>query len=67
MLYAVRKLGTFGGLVVEIVKDDEFPDRFFLKVLGDHQLIEQTLVKKDVDCLITALIQAIEDLPNADE
>ena len=42
--FAELVVGSFGGTVVRVVKDDEFPDRFFIRAAGGGSLVEFTLV-----------------------
>jgi hypothetical protein len=55
-------VGSFVGAPVVLVKDDEFPDRFWLRAAREHQLVDFTLVGSDAADLIVALSQAMEDL-----
>lgn len=42
--FAELVVGSIGGIVVRVVKDDEFADRFFLRAAGVAWLVEFTLV-----------------------
>lgn len=61
MQWAERSIGTFLRRKVWIIKDDEFPDRFFLNVRA-AQMVSFTLVDPEVQDLIEALSQALKDL-----
>lgn len=63
--YAELKLGTLGSAVVSIIKDDEFPNRFFLCLLADDGAVRHTLNDNEVGEYIGALIRATDDLPPA--
>lgn len=58
---AERSIGTFLRRKVWIIKDDEFPDRFFLSVRA-VQMVSFTLVDPEVQDLIEALSRALEDV-----
>lgn len=62
--YTELKLGTLGSAVVSIIKDDEFPNRFFLCILSDDGTVRYTLNVNELGAYIGALMQATDDLPN---
>ena len=63
--YAELKLGAAGTAVVSIIKDDEFPNRYFLCVLSDDGAVRYTLnVYEPGDC-IGGLMRAADGCPNA--
>ena len=56
------RLGTLSNADVCIIKDDEFVDRFFLRVSADDGAVHHTLTGDVVSNLIAALKQAKSDL-----
>ncbi|MDF1744893.1 MAG: hypothetical protein P1V19_14450 [Gimesia sp.] len=61
--YTELKLGTLGSAVVSIIKDDEFPNRFFLCILSDSGTVRYTLNVNELGDYIGGLMQATDDLP----
>lgn len=59
--WAEQSIGTFLRRKVWIIKDDEYPDRFFLSVRA-AQMVSFTLVDPEVQDLIEALSQALADV-----
>jgi len=55
-------VGSFQGSRVLLIKDDEFPDRFFLRAIGDDVLADFTLLGDDVRDFAAAVSQAVDDL-----
>ena len=55
-------LGSLGGGEVSIVKDDEFNDRFWLRVSANDGGVWYTLTGEEVDDWIAALREAAADL-----
>src|SRR5262245_48203230 len=60
--FAELAIGSFHGAVVWMVKDDEFPDRFFLRAGGGGPLVEFTLAGEDIRAFVGAVSQTVEDL-----
>lgn len=56
-------IGDFGGLPVEVRRDREFPDRFFI-VVGEVCARTEFIIagRREVSDLVVALLQAAEDL-----
>lgn len=59
--FAELPLGSFGGVSVRLVKDDEFEDRFFLRASGGGSSVEFTLVGAGVRDFTSAVRQAAEE------
>jgi hypothetical protein len=59
--FAEDVVASIGGGRVLIVKDDELPDRFFLKLFGEQQFVMLTLHAEEVRDLTEALKQAMND------
>ena len=55
-------VGSFQGSRVLLIKDNEFPDRFFLRAIGDKVTAEFTLLGNDLRDFTSAIEQAVEDL-----
>lgn len=65
--FAELRLGTFGfgSASVSIIKDDEFPNRFFLCVLSGDGAVRYTLNVNELGDYIGALLRAAEGLPHS--
>jgi hypothetical protein len=58
-------LGRLGSMSVSIVQDDEFATRWFIIINGKADaVVRLTLDAADVEMLVEALQQVIEDLPD---
>jgi hypothetical protein len=62
--FAELVLGSFCGATVEIVKDDEFEDRFILRTLGDDVVIFFKMLGDVTDDFVAAVLQAAEEFEN---
>ena len=56
--FAELAIGSFGVSAVSVVKDDEFPDSFFMRAAGDGLLVEFTLVGEAATDLGAAVAEA---------
>ncbi|MDB5335263.1 MAG: hypothetical protein JWN70_882 [Planctomycetaceae bacterium] len=56
--FADLVVGDFGGEMVRIIKDDEFPDRFFLRAAGGGALIDFTFINGSADDFAVAVVEA---------
>ncbi len=61
-LFAECRVGSFQAADVVLVKDDEFPDRFWLRIRGAGQMAEVTIQDEDAVDLGKALDDLISDL-----
>ena len=59
--FAELLIGTALGSPVLIIKDGEYPDRFFLKAFGDGFFFEITLTGVETNSFVIAVEQAAED------
>lgn len=60
---SILQLGQFNDNEVQIFRDDEFSDRFFIVIDGSSGRLNYTIAgKAEIDELIIALQQLIEDL-----
>jgi len=55
-------VGSFSGAPVLLVKDDEYPDRFYIRASADGELLEFPLAGDVLAEFTDALGQAIRDL-----
>lgn len=62
--YAELELGTLRSATVSIIKDDEFPNRFFLCVFADDGAVRYTLNVDELGDYIGGLTRAADSLPN---
>lgn len=61
--YDELMIGEHGHTPVTLVRDDEFTDRFFLKIgSSDAPIVHYTLSGHDLECIVAAMEQAKEDL-----
>ena len=59
----ILQLGQFNDNEVQILRDDEFSDRFFIVIDGSTGRLDYTIAGRwEIDELIIALQQIIEDL-----
>lgn len=58
------KLGTLGVAEVSIIKDDEFPNRFFVCVLASDGAVRYTLNSNELVDYIRGLTRAADELPS---
>ena len=60
--FAEHRIGSFHSAEAVIVKDSEYPDRFWLRVRGAGQLIEVAIQDQEAVALQSALRSLIEEL-----
>lgn len=60
--YSELRLGALGSAAVSIIKDDEFPNRFFLCVLSDDGAVRYTLNVNELGDYIGGVMRAADGL-----
>jgi hypothetical protein len=56
--FAEKQIGTLSDLLVNIIKDEEFADRFYLRGAAAHGMIDVTII----DPIARDLAEAAEQL-----
>ncbi|SRR6266705_2021379 len=62
LVFSEVTVGSFNGARVLLIKDDEFADRFWLRVFGACQMVEFVLAAEDLTEFTDAVAQAVQDL-----
>lgn len=60
--FAELVVGSFGGMAVRVVKDNEFRDRFFIRASGDGSVVEFTLVGEATQEFAAAVAEAAAEI-----
>lgn len=61
-IFAQQRVGSFQETDVVIVKESEFADRFWLRIIGAGQMVEVTFVDEDAYALEKALDGLVSNL-----
>ena len=62
VVFSELAIGSFLGAPVVLIKDDEFPDRFYLRAYADGHLLEFVLVADALTEFTDAVAQAVHNL-----